>query len=200
MMKRGLRVRVKSVVHETPTLYNSTQMQKYIESEKGRKNWIYKIISGEKEKEHIVFQDKNYIILPDTETLPETPVLNWMVVFTDLQLASIRDLRKKHIEILETVLTEIGKIVPNEFENPMIYFHYPPSVWQLHLHIAAPCDVLRTTNSMQKVYFLEDIISNLKIDGDFYEKNTLTYILPSTHEICTFDQLYPPRHAQKIEA
>jgi len=199
MMKRGLRVKVKTVVHETPVLFNSCHMRKYIENEISRKNWIYKIIGGEKEKEHIVFQNRNYIVLPDTETIQEGPVLNWMIIFTDLQLTSIRDLRKKHIEMLESVFVELSKIVPSEYENPMIYFHYPPSVWQLHLHIAAPCDVLRTTNSMQKVYFLEDVISNLKIDGDYYEKSTLTYILPSTHEICSFDQLIPPRHAQKIE-
>jgi hypothetical protein len=56
-------------------------------------------------------------------------------------------------------------------------------VWQLHLHVASPCDVLRTTNDMQKVQFLDDVVSNLQIDSDYYRKATMTYVLPVGHDL-----------------
>jgi hypothetical protein len=36
---------------------------------------------------------------------------------------------------------------------------------------------------MQKVCFLEDVISNLEIDPDYYAKATLSYVMPTTHEL-----------------
>jgi hypothetical protein len=183
IMKRAFRVRTKTVIHETPTIFFGRAMQKFIQNEIQKKNWIYKIIAGDKEQDQVLFHNNELLILPDTESLAEASVLNWMVIFKDTSLHSIRSLESKHIEVLESVFTHLNHVLPSEHDRPMIYFHYPPSVWQLHLHIAAPCDNLRTTNSMQKVYFLQDVISHLKINGSFYKQNTMTYILPSSHEL-----------------
>lgn len=193
-MKRAYRVKTKSVIHESPNFHFSEKFQKFIHSEIQKKNWIYKIIAGDKEQDQIIFKNENFVILPDTEYLQDAPTLNWMVIFNDLNLTCIRSLEGKHVDMLSSIFSCLENILPADQEMPMIYFHYPPSVWQLHLHIAAPCDNLRTTNSMQKVYFLEDVISNLRIDSNFYQKNLMTYILPSSHEICNLND-----HAQKVE-
>lgn len=182
-MKRTARARTRNLIHEAPPVFNSPQVQEFIQSEIIKKQWIYKIISGEKEQDQILFKCGDYIILPDTEALNEPGILNWMVIFTDPSLTSMRSLRGEHVPMLETVKTKIAELLPSGFDAPMVYFHYPPSVWQLHLHVAAPCDILRTTNSMQKVSFLEDVISHLRVDPDFYAKATITFILPSTHEL-----------------
>lgn len=182
-MKRALRVKNRNLIHETPAVLRSAQMQDFVQAEIARKQWIYKIITGEKEQDQIIFRCDDFIVLPDTEALNDGTVLNWMVVFTDLDLLSMRSLRGRHVPMLEGVQQKIQELLPAEFDSPMIYFHYPPSVWQLHLHVAAPCDVLRTTNSMQKVCFLQDVLANLRIDDEYYAKATVTFILPSTHEL-----------------
>ena len=182
-MKRVLRVRSRQVVHETARAYCSPAMQEFIQSEIARKQWIYKIISGEKESDAVIFQNDDFVILPDTEAPNEMGLLNWMVVFKDADLVCMRSLRGRHMGLLSDVLCKIRDLLPADVEAPMVYFHYPPSVWQLHLHVAAPCDMLRTTNSMQKVCFLEDVISNLEIDPDYYAKATLSYVMPTTHEL-----------------
>ena len=148
-----------------------------------KKQWIYKIIDGEKEQEHVVYKCSDFVILPDSENADDPSVLNWMVIFSDTALLSMRSIRGDHIDMLKAIKSKIKELMPAEFESPMLYFHYPPSVWQLHLHVAAPCDMLRTTNSMQKVCFLEDVISNISIDPEYYAKATMTYILPSNHEL-----------------
>ena len=183
MKNRAARIRTRNVIHETATSYNSLLMQDFIQSEILKKQWIYKIIAGEKEQEHVVYQCDDFVILPDSENADDPSVLNWMVIFTDTSLLSMRSIRGDHIGMLKSIKSKISELMPPEFESPMLYFHYPPSVWQLHLHVAAPCDMLRTTNSMQKVCFLEDVISNISIDSEYYAKATMTYILPSNHEL-----------------
>jgi len=188
MKTRFVRARSRNVIHETASAHESLKMQDFIRNEIMRKQWIYKIIAGEREQENVLYRCDDFVILPDTDmfTDPNT-MLNWLVVFTDMSLTSLRCLRGEHIPMLQAIKEQIGKCVPKAFDAPMVYFHYPPSVWQLHLHIAAPCDVLRTTSCMQRVCFLEDVICNLSIDPEYYCKATLTYILPSNHDLT---QLY----------
>lgn len=182
-MKRVLRVRSRQVVHETAHMYASCAMRDFIAAEIARKQWIYKIITGERESEAVVFQNEHFMVLPDTEAPNEMGLLNWMVIFKNVDLVSMRSLRGEHVCLLRDVIAKVRELLPAELEAPMVYFHYPPSVWQLHLHVAAPCDMLRTTNSMQKVYFVEDVLSNLEIDPDYHAKSTLSYVMPTTHEL-----------------
>lgn len=180
-MKRVARVRQRVVIHESPESHKG--MAEFIQSEIIKKQWIYKIISGERENDRVIYQDEAIMMLPDTEAPNEAKVLNWLVIFKDQTLLSMRSLDGRHVKLLKFILMKIKELLPPDMENHMTYFHYPPSVWQLHIHVAAPCDALRTTNSMQKVFFLEDVISNLTIDPYFFQKATITYILPTSHEI-----------------
>jgi Scavenger mRNA decapping enzyme C-term binding len=182
-MKRVMRVRSRQVVHETARMYGSVAMREFVCAEIARKQWIYKIITGERESEAVIFQNESFMVLPDTEAPNEMGLLNWMVIFKDADLMSMRSLRGSHVCLLKEIIAKIRELLPAELDSPMVYFHYPPSVWQLHLHVAAPCDMLRTTNSMQKVCFVEDVVSNLEIDPDYYAKVTLSYVMPSTHEL-----------------
>lgn len=57
-----------------------------------------------------------------------------------------------------------------------IYFHYQPSYAHLHVHFthvkfdAPGSDCLRA-------HLVEDVISNLQIDGDFYKKKLLMFVV-----------------------
>ena len=183
MKNRVMRTKAKMVIHETASSFADAPMQEFIQAEIAKKNWIYKIISGEKEAEHVLFRNEHFVVLPDSEGFDEQGVLNLMAIFTDTKLMSMRDLRGEHLPMLKSIKDIVTGLMPPEFSSPMLYFHFIPSVWQLHLHIASPCDYLRTTNSMQKVWFLNDVISNLSIDSEYYRKATITYILPASHEL-----------------
>ena len=176
--------RPRAVVHETPLVLG--RAEGFIASEIQKKQWIYGIIAGERESEAVMHDEGEFMILPDSDALNDgVHVVNWLVIFKDLGLRSLRDLRGVHVGLLRRVKAKILDLFP--FKSCMMYFHCPPSVWQLHLHVSAPCDVLRTTNDMQKVQFLDDVMSNLGIDPDYYAKATLTYVLPIGHE---FIRLY----------
>lgn len=182
-MKRIPRSKTRCIIHETPVFFNSDGFKTFIQNEIIKKQWIYRILSGEKEQEHILFRNDDYVILPDTDAQNEANILNWMIIFSDPALHSMRALRGAHVDLLVAAQEKVQALLPSEYGTPMLYFHYPPSVWQLHLHVAAPCDTLRTTNSMQKVCFLQDVVANLKIDPNYYTKATISFVLPSTHEL-----------------
>jgi hypothetical protein len=182
MKSRITRNRARNIIVETADAYLDKPMQEFIKAEIEKKQWVYKVLSGEKEADQVIFKNSDFIVLPDTEGADE-PGLNWMVIFTDTKLLSMRELTGEHIPMLKSVRDVVASLIPQGFSSPMLYWHYPPSVWCNHLHVCAPCDMLRTTSSMQRVHFADDVISNLSIDSNFYQKATITYILPSSHEL-----------------
>jgi hypothetical protein len=54
----------------------------------------------------------------------------------------------------------------------MAYVHYPPSVYQLHIHFSYPYGQYCHRDAY-RVHSLEGIINNLEIDPDYYAKATL---------------------------
>lgn len=183
MKSRITRNRARNIIVETAAAYADAPMQEFIQSEILKKQWIYGIIEGVKEVDRVIFRNSDFIVLPDSENVDEPGVLNWVIIFVDMTLKSMRDMRGQHIPMLKSVKETVASLLPPEFTSPMLYWHYVPSTWQAHLHVCAPCDILRTTSSMQRVQFLDDVISNLSIDSDFYKKATITYILQSSHEL-----------------
>jgi len=183
--RREVRCRTKKVIHETPSMYYSKRTQEFIESEILKKQWIYHIINGERERDKIIFQCSDYIIIPDTEIVKTmSSSLNCLIIFTDKNLRSIRSLAGSHVPLLKSIVDRVS-LMASDKKTPMMYFHYPPSVWQLHLHVTAVSDGLYTTNSMQKVVFIQDVLSNLNIDPEFYNKATISYILTNSNDPVT---------------
>lgn len=170
------------VVHETSKFFHNDSVQQFIAAEIAKKQWIYKIIAGDKEADQVIVNQPEYMILPDADATNDQFIVNWLVIFKDTSLHCIRSLRGYHLQLLLEVKNKVLEVFP-EGHKPMLYFHHPPSVWQLHLHVASPCDVLRTTNDMQKVVFLEDVLWNLQHDTDYYLHYTTTYTLPIGHEL-----------------
>ena len=178
--------RPRVVVKETPEDF--VRATPFISQEIERRQWVYQIIDGLLEQERVLLNTPDFMVVPDIEAPPTEQGINWLVIFKDLSLRSLRDLRGAHLPLLRRVKDALAMLLSTPCET-MLYFHSPPSVWQLHLHVVGPCDVLRTTNDMQKVHFIDDVMSNLVVDPDYYRRVTMTYVLPVTHEFC---RLYTP--------
>lgn len=178
VVKRPERV----VFQETPEIFFGEKMQKWIQGEIERKQWIYKVIDGKQEENSVILNTENFMILPDMEVSGDGKPEHWLAIFKDTDLLSNRYLNGSHLPLLHSIRSKIIEKFSNN-ESLMMYFHHPPSVWQLHLHISTQCDTLRSTNDMQKVCFLDDVISQLTIDPDYYRKASVTYVLPATHEL-----------------
>lgn len=107
-------------------------------------------------------------------------MLNWLCIAHDRTLRTMRDLRGQHVPMLKRMLDqcmqtmEITTGIPQN--QVMAYVHYPPSVYQLHVHFAFPYGQHCHRDTF-RVHSLQAIINNLEIDPDYYLKATLQLAL-----------------------
>lgn len=185
----------RAVVTCSPEIAFSDRMRNYVESQRNspRKQWIYGIIDGTYETENRITDTEDVVILPDTEVPNTDMITNWLAVFKDTSLHSIRDLRGHHVPLLKRVRTlcmdsicEHGGYHQN---NVMIYLHYVPSIYQLHLHICAPYGQY-TTPDVCKIHPIDTIISNLEIDPEYYCKVHITTAVVNRGELAEIYNSY----------
>lgn len=192
-----------SIVAETPAMHASPSIARFIEQEVLRpgKQWIVHIIDGTQEKEDVVYRDSDFVLLPDTERvnrywrtphpavnsfqpriLPRGPkrILNWLAIAHDRQLRTLRDLRGHHIPMLKSLLnTSLQSIEEHtgiRRDQVMAYVHYPPSVYQLHVHFSYPYGQYCHRDAY-RVHSMATIINNLELDADYYRHATLHMVV-----------------------
>jgi m7GpppX diphosphatase len=186
-----------SLLAETPAMYSRPRVAKFIEQEVSRpsKQWISSIIDGKQEADEVVCRTDAFVLLPDTERVNRywriasncnprnTPpprlqkrVLNWLAIAHDRRLRTMRDLRGEHLPMLKTLMETCMRTIEAETgirrEQVMAYVHYPPSVYQLHVHFSYPFGQYCHRDAY-RVHNLATIIDNLEIDPDYYAKATL---------------------------
>ena len=106
---------------------------------KNNTQWVFDIFNGKREQNRIIYQDNDFVLIPDIKWDGHNMIdLHVLAFFKDPRLQSIRDLTIEDIKLLDRVMKislENIKKKYNSVENQLkIYFHYKPSVWQLHLH------------------------------------------------------------------
>lgn len=133
----------------TPEIYSSEIMQEYIKQRRSDedKQWIYKLIAGESMANELVYMEADeWMICRDLH--PGMDV-RYLVVFKDERLKTIRDLRQEHIPLLESVLHHVQHFLcreqPKRRHLYKVFFHYTPSVFQLHAHVSVPVGQTQNT-------------------------------------------------------
>lgn len=118
-------------------------------------------------------------------THPSKMTLNWLCIAHDLQIRTLRDLRGEHVAMLKQMLEMSMQAIQAHTgiarEQVMAYVHYPPSVYQLHVHFSYPYGQYCHRDAY-RVHSLGTIISNLEIDPEFYSKATL-YLAMYRHSL-----------------
>lgn len=107
-------------------------------------------------------------------------MLNWLSIAHDRSLRTMRDLRGEHVPMLKRMLEQCMSTVESntriQRDQVMAYVHYPPSVYQLHVHFAFPYGQ-HCHRDTYRVHSLPAIINNLEIDPEYYAKATLQLAL-----------------------
>jgi hypothetical protein len=110
--------------------------------------WIFNLIRNENvpDSETVHINEKDWMLVTNCSHIKETN--RYLVIFKDMELHTIRDLRQKHVPMLlqmqKTVRRWLAGKEPKHGQY-RLYFHYLPSVFQLHLHVCctAPVDCAR---------------------------------------------------------
>jgi m7GpppX diphosphatase len=156
---------------ETIDLYNKT-IKPFISN--NDKKWIYNIIDGIEEQHKIIYQNDNYVILPDTAWVDnDINDLYLLLIVKRKDIYSIRDLTGEHIPLLTDMINSLEEI-ERIYKIPQCmlrtYFHYKPSTWHLHLHINNINTTKPYSFNVERCHSLINVINNLKIDTNYYKK------------------------------
>ena len=181
------------ILEETHAMHAHPSVQQFIEVEVHRPNkqWISNILEGHQEKADVILRTDTFVLLPDTERLNRygpngqyrpnhakpTPgfmqrrILNWLCILQDKSLRTIRDLRGQHLPMLREMLAKCLETIEArtgiQREQVMAYVHYPPSVYQLHVHFSFPY-AQHCHRDAYRVHSMQSILNNLAIDPQYY--------------------------------
>mmetsp|Transcript_26015 Transcript_26015/g.42675 ORF Transcript_26015/g.42675 Transcript_26015/m.42675 type:complete len:220 (-) Transcript_26015:2234-2893(-) len=178
-------------IDETKELYRSIVLPYITRIPQSRIQWVYNILSKDKEAERILFEDPDpetgFIVLPDFKWDGKTLGALYVVAIVHGRgIASIRDLTSKHLPLLNNIRSKVYKTLSDKFglESTKIraFFHYHPSYYHLHVHFVHSS--MNTLNcSAGKAHLLEDVIENIEMKSDYYQEKTLVHFIPQSHDL-----------------
>jgi len=138
------------------------------------KQWIYNIIDHKAEKESIIFEDDNIIIIPDWKWNHNLRELHILGIYKDKRLRSIRDLDSSHLKMLKDSIQTGCHIISHHYgfklDNILTFFHYHPSTWQLHVHFMNVFDKKTRSATLPRAHPSSLVIQNLELIDDYYKK------------------------------
>lgn len=202
-IERAMPVPSHFMISETPKLFQQV-VAPYIRTvvDSGSLAWVENVITGSKEAERLLLDTEHYVLNVDTKwkTHPDPSTIakdNWknykpalkdlycLAIVKEKGLATIRDLRKHHIPMLQDMLIQctaaIEQIYGVSRDQLRIFFHYHPQFYHLHVHFTrleneAGCQV-------ERAHLVTDVVQNLELDGEFYAKRTMTYKIRSNDKL-----------------
>jgi m7GpppX diphosphatase len=201
-----------SMVVETPELYKLVT-KPFIDSivASGSLSWLKNVVTGEKEKERLLHDANDWILNVDTKwrTHPDAltvPRSEWfrhesivdlycLGIIKPKGVASLRDLTKEHIPMLKDMLENGPKVIESVYgvkvDQLRIFVHYQPQFYHFHVHFTRLEN--DTGAQAEKAHLLADVIQNLEMDSEYYQKRTMTY------KLSLKDKLYNIITASRIE-
>ncbi|KAF9054889.1 scavenger mRNA decapping enzyme [Panaeolus papilionaceus] len=179
------------MVSETPELYKKV-VKPYIEAfPPSRTKWVENILTGVSEQNKILYSSGLFVILPDMKwDLQTVSSLYLTAIVRDKSIRSLRDLRRRHVGLLQNIRKEAYSIVESKWNlghgSLRMLIHYQPSYYHFHVHIVNANYQAGSVGMMVgQAHLLEDIISLLELDSidgpGVFERMTLTYALGDQH-------------------
>ncbi|KAK7030671.1 scavenger mrna decapping enzyme [Favolaschia claudopus] len=180
------------IVRETPEIYRQIVEPFISDSPPERTQWVVEILQGLKEQSKILFSAPEFIILPDMKwDLHTVSSLYLIAIVRDESIRSIRDLRVKHIPLLQSIRRTASLIAHDRWDIPRgglrMYIHYQPSYYHFHVHIVNANYDAGLGMRVGQAHLLDDVISLLQLDEErsggpeIFERRTLTYGLGEQH-------------------
>jgi hypothetical protein len=170
-----LRARPSSIC--CPELFFCDAFRNKIEANRAHANqqWIFDLIRGEFAANEFVFVDEpDWILVQGNSHVSQE--LRYLVIFKDKALHTIRDLRQRHLAMLRAMWVKVSRFVRARHAHHAAfryYFHYMPSVFQLHLHVC--CNVAADMNRTQP---LSCVMRNIEARDTWY-RDALIFFSPA---------------------
>jgi hypothetical protein len=148
-----------------PEAYYDAGFQKLLAENRRQNQWIFDLMTLPDCPGETVFHDApDWLLARDLHRGPDN---RYLVVFRDTALLCIRDLRARHVGMLRGLLSFLRQWLPAQ--EPLLhakyhmYFHYMPSVFQLHMHVS-----MRKAPDSLRAQDVQHVIRNLEHTDTWY--------------------------------
>ena len=160
------------MITETPKLY--AEVVKPLAQE-DNVEWISDILNGKSEQEDILLRNSEFVLMPDMKWNRNVDELYLLVITTE-RILSLRELRREHLPLLQSIRTQVNDLCESMYglgrNKIRMYVHYQPTYYHFHVHVVhVNCDLVGQS------HLLDDIIQNIELVPDYYQKVTLNYSL-----------------------
>jgi hypothetical protein len=135
--------------------------------------WVYNILDGKSEADKIIFQNDNFVLLPDIQwNSKNIEEFYSLAIVKNRNIRSIRDLNQTSLPLLKDIynsgIDTIKKKYNIDATQLRVYFHYHPSTWHLHVHFNLLKNSYRST-TMDHCHSLLNVIQNIELIPDYYQ-------------------------------
>ncbi len=173
------------VFTETYQLYRKISLP-YINSiyDKNIK-WINDLVSNYAEESIVLFRNVDFVICKDIVWKDNNLNQFYLLGIPTKKIKTIRDLTSLDIPLLKLIKAKAIEIAEQYGickNNLLMFFHYHPSYYQLHLHICISNHEALETKHLRN-YYLDDVITKLETDSDYWKKATLKFELLSSTKL-----------------
>ena len=150
----------------SPDVYYGAAFQDFIHKERTSTSsqWIFDIIANTycPKREQIFIQAEQWCLCADQHHGHDT---RYLVIFKDTSLATIRDLTHHHIALLKEVYSSVRAwLVCKHKQGFHMFFHYMPSVFQLHLHVTSKTQYI----NVNRAHPLLEVVKRLQKNSSHY--------------------------------
>ena len=159
----------------SPETYYDGAFQKLLVENRRQNQWIFDLMTIPDCPGETVFHDTpEWLLARDLHRGPDN---RYLVVFRDTQPFCIRDLRARHVGMLRRLVAFLRDWLP--VQEPQLhskyhlYFHYMPSVFQLHMHVS-----MRKAPDSLRAQHVHHVIRNLLLADTWYKDALI--LCPST--------------------
>lgn len=178
-------------VRETPEMY-AKYTRPYIETMLGdRIKWVYNILFEGKELETFVHHDKDpetgFVLLPDMKwDRLNMDALYLCCIVNRTDITCVRDLNGQHLEFLKGLARKLRLLTSDKFgiepDQLRVFVHYQPSYYHFHIHVVnLKHPGLGESMNVGKAILVDEVISNIELVSDYYQKKTLGYTIGENH-------------------
>lgn len=148
--------------------YKSPAFQRFMQSERSAaySRWIFDLIDNRfhKNNEQVFIDNGAWCLCADKHNGHDA---RYLVVFKDRSLRTIRDLRHSHLGLLEHIQSTVNAWLKTRHPHRYcMYFHYMPSVFQLHLHVNSCTQYI----NRHRAHFLTTVMRNIDRESEHYAR------------------------------
>ncbi|XP_066495609.1 m7GpppX diphosphatase isoform X2 [Tiliqua scincoides] len=172
------------LIQETAEDYKNITLP-FIQSQSFSIQWVYNILEKKAEADRVVYENPDpangFILIPDLKwDQKQLDDLYLIAICHCRGIKSLRDLTAEHLPLLRNMAQEGKEAIVKRYGIPgsqlRVYLHYQPSYYHLHVHFTA-LSYDAPGCSVERAHLLSDVIDNLELDSQYYQKRTLTFAL-----------------------